>query len=203
MGLLGASPSAITLFIASPLHRRFTQGGRTPHGADHLHRPDLEVSAAIAHGVGLYVFVADPNVPVGSNHTLECLSQSLAYARQRLSQLGRILPDHLHVQLDNTTSQNKNSLIQKVHVTAKRCTLALCQVVILRDGHGHKHGSVLPWPARVCTHRDLGRLGRIGDARCTVCAYSLAGDGLTNCGEDVEQHFYRILESWPYSRGHR
>ena len=48
-------------------------GGRTPHGADHLLRPDLEVSACIAHGVGLFIFIADDGVSIGSNYTMEAL----------------------------------------------------------------------------------------------------------------------------------
>ncbi len=28
------------------------RGGRLPHGAEKMHRPDLELSACIAHGVG-------------------------------------------------------------------------------------------------------------------------------------------------------
>ena len=35
--------------------------------------PDLEVSACIAHGVGLFIFIADDGVSIGSNYTMEAL----------------------------------------------------------------------------------------------------------------------------------
>jgi hypothetical protein len=103
----------LTVYAKGTWTGTLSRGGRSPHGSEKMFRPTLEVSACLAHGVGLYVFIADCSVSVGSNYTIEALLQTLGLIRKRMAFLGKPMADNLHLQLDNTVGQNKNSLVLK------------------------------------------------------------------------------------------
>jgi hypothetical protein len=64
---------------------------------------------------------------------------SLGYTKDRLAKLGRTMPEHLHLQLDNTCSQNKNSFVLKtlVAMVALRMWVS-ASLGFLRVGHTHE-----------------------------------------------------------------
>jgi hypothetical protein len=64
---------------------------------------------------------------------------SLGYTKDRLSKLGRTMPEHLHLQLDNTCSQNKNSFVLKALVAMVALRMwASASMGFLRVGHTHE-----------------------------------------------------------------
>ncbi len=91
------------------------------------------------HGIGLYIFISDCDLSISSDYTLECMTLALGYTKERLARLGKSIPEHLHVQLDNTVSQNKNSIVLKamVAMTALRMW-ASASLGFLRVGHTHE-----------------------------------------------------------------
>jgi hypothetical protein len=85
------------------------------------------------------VFIADCDFSFNANYTAECLLNSIGFAANFLAKFGRQLPEHVHIQLDNTTSHNKNSYILKMlisMISLKMWTSA--SMGFLRVGHTHE-----------------------------------------------------------------
>ncbi len=51
--------------------------GRSPKGAEGMHRPTLTVTTVISHGYGVCIFVADESLATGSNWNLECIMRAM------------------------------------------------------------------------------------------------------------------------------
>lgn len=63
---------------------------------------DLHVMGTLVHGKAPLVLIHDSRMPTGPNLTIECMYRALAL------HVGERLPPLLYVQLDNTSSDNKN-----------------------------------------------------------------------------------------------
>ena len=74
-----------------------------------LWRPQLHLVGVIAWGVMEKYVILPPNVPKDASGMLTVLSQALDDCEEILTRRGLVMPSHLVVQLDNTTSENKNS----------------------------------------------------------------------------------------------
>ena len=81
--------------------------GRCPKALETRKRPDLEVTAAICHGRGVFVFVADEDGATGSDWSLEVLSLSLNKAFTMAQQSNEPWPSHLRIWTDNTPKEKK------------------------------------------------------------------------------------------------
>lgn len=75
---------------------------RCPKALETKKRPECEVTAAIVHGIGIFVFLADSEQSTGSDWSLEILSRSLEKAFQVSQQKGQPWPSHLRFWSDNT-----------------------------------------------------------------------------------------------------
>ena len=104
-----------------------------------MHRPDMEVEAVICHGVGLYIYVADEDISIGSEWVVECVVRTLSYVAERLASQGKQIPEHLHLQSDNTVAQGKNQHIMKLLISMVSQTLfRTCSLGFLSVGHTHE-----------------------------------------------------------------
>lgn len=74
----------------------------------------MEVTAHLTHGVGLYLYIADEDVSVGSSWSTHLLLQTLDYVKQACARKGTKMPEHFHLQCDNTSRELKNSIAMKV-----------------------------------------------------------------------------------------
>lgn len=79
--------------------------GRCPKALENRKRPDLEVTAAICHGRGVYVFVSDEDAASGSDWSLEVLSLTLNKAFTMAQQSNEPWPSHLRLWTDNTPKE--------------------------------------------------------------------------------------------------
>ena len=78
------------------------------HDWDKFHRPRLHITGVIAHDHFVEIFIGDANMRKSGSATVDVLANVLT----RLKRQGVSLADHnLYVQLDNTSSQNKNNVV--------------------------------------------------------------------------------------------
>ena len=108
---------------------------RVPHELEGLARPRMVVTAVLAHGHRVGVFVSDDeSVTHGSDHLIEILCRVI----QSIATKGN-LPSHLCLQSDNTTSFSKNGpthLFMAWLVASSRFCTVTCNY--LTRGHTHE-----------------------------------------------------------------
>lgn len=76
--------------------------GRTPKNLETKKRPELEFTACLMHGHGVYVYVTDAEQSTGANWSLEVLSLSLDKTFTKCQQNHQPWPNHLRIFTDNT-----------------------------------------------------------------------------------------------------
>ena len=81
--------------------------GRKPKGLDAKMPWGSKLFGAYAHGHGLHVYTVPPYVGHGANLTVTVIHKTL----MEMVASGRPTPRVLHIQLDNTTGENKNNLV--------------------------------------------------------------------------------------------
>ena len=64
---------------------------RTPKGGEER-RPVLEVSGVLVHGVGVYIFLADEDVSIGSSWTCDIILRAVDFAWQVFQKKGEAFP---------------------------------------------------------------------------------------------------------------
>jgi hypothetical protein len=123
------------------------------HEFDDFNRPRLHVWGVIVHGFFTLYTVSHADVNKGSSMTCDVI----AYVLTRLDRMGIDLSDcHIHVQLDNTASCNKNNtVLQFMGVVVFLGLVAGCTANFLRVGHTHEdidqaHGEVAKRLKRDC-----------------------------------------------------
>ena len=79
--------------------------GRCPKTLENRKRPELQVTAAICHGRGLFVYITDEDAATGSDWSLEVLSLSLNKAFALAQQSNEPWPSHLRLWTDNTPKE--------------------------------------------------------------------------------------------------
>ena len=89
-------------------------GGRTPKDCEKYHRPVMELTAHLNHGVGLYLYLCDEDIPIGSSWSAHCFLHTLESTRLHYARKGQRMPEHCHLQSDNTAREIKNSILMKV-----------------------------------------------------------------------------------------
>ena len=121
--------------------------GRTPKGGafDRVPRPHMNISCGLAHGYGCFIFIADEFTSTGASYQWECLLRILDICFATARAEGRMQPDTVWLQCDNTVKELKNSISGRL----------MCSLV--SQGHirecGHHHLEVGH------THEDCGPLG--------------------------------------------
>jgi hypothetical protein len=99
----------------------------------------LEVTASIVHGSGLYIFVADEDMVVGSDWICEVTMRSLDLAFRRFQERNQAWPDHLICQADNTCREAKNGIFSKLLMSLVSAKLfTACTMQFLQVGHTHE-----------------------------------------------------------------
>ena len=95
---------------------------------------------AMAHGWTCDFFLADDEVlSHGASHFCELLSQTLDRVAEMAEADGLEMPQHLVVQSENTTSQDKNSLAGQLLATLVAAgKLDTCTLNFLEVGHTHE-----------------------------------------------------------------
>ena len=78
---------------------------------DKIRRPRVILTAAIAHGYGVFLYVADEELSHGSDAFCDVLARVLEFVARKCRELGQQFPRHLVVQSDNTTAQAKNTYV--------------------------------------------------------------------------------------------
>ena len=114
--------------------------GRCPKGAaERARRPVLEVTGSIVHGTGLYIFVADEDMVVGSNWVCEVTMRALDLAFRRFQQKNMPWPSHLICQSDNTCREAKNGIFARFLISLLSASVfAACTGQHLQVGHTHE-----------------------------------------------------------------
>ena len=85
--------------------------GSTPHRTDHMHRPRTVMTAAIAHGWSISVFMADSRVSHGACAFIEIVRQTLDRVLQVARSRGLRFPSRLVIESDNTVAQANNATV--------------------------------------------------------------------------------------------
>jgi len=68
----------------------------------------------LVHGVGVYIFLADEDVSIGSSWTCDIILRAVDFAWQVFQKKGEAFPGTLVCQADNTTREAKNSTLSKM-----------------------------------------------------------------------------------------
>ena len=79
--------------------------GRATKSTATLKRMKQKIFGSMSFGEGCRIFVVPPNIVSGANLTITIIHLSVIAA---LRERGGVLPQELHLQLDNTTGDNKN-----------------------------------------------------------------------------------------------
>jgi hypothetical protein len=121
--------------------------GRTPKDpvADHVARPQLDVSAVIVHGWGTYIFLSDELLASTASYKIDLVLQALDFAHAHGQKKQFPWPADLSLHADNTVAEIKNSV-------AGRTLAALACAGFFRC-IGHQHLRVGH------SHEDVGALG--------------------------------------------
>ena len=104
-----------------------------------FNRPRLHCTAVIAHGWGVWIFVAHSDVQMCGSSTVEMLAYVLSELRDAGCQVHAL---NVHVQLDNTSTTNKNNVVFSWMGTC--VSLGICRSMtasFLRVGHTHEEPS--------------------------------------------------------------
>lgn len=106
-----------------------------------LQRPRLHITAALCHNRQVLVSVSPADWPKNTNVTVELIAATL----NKLSQHGLCLKKaHLHLQLDNTSSSNKNNpLLRFCSSLTSNGVVKSVDVAFLRKGHTHEDTHVV------------------------------------------------------------
>ena len=83
---------------------------KLPPGLQQLHRPQLTLTAVIAHGWATCFFLADQYLSHGADASCEAIARTLDVCHQLALSRGIELPRHILLQADNTVAQSKNAL---------------------------------------------------------------------------------------------
>ena len=123
------------------------------HEWDDFNRPRLHVWGALVHGYFTLYTLSHADVNKGSSTTVDVV----AYILTRLHRIGTNLADfHIHVQLDNTCSSNKNNCVLLfMGLMVSLGLIAGFTINFLRPGHTHEdvdqvHGEVAKGLKRDC-----------------------------------------------------
>lgn len=125
---------------------------RQPKELEHLVRPRMVLTAALAHGWTTGLFWSDESMPHGADAFLEVLMRTLDSVLQTCRREGRAFPRHLVVVSDNTVAQAKNSAVTVfLAYLAAHQKFATTNLLFLRVGHTHEDVGAPHAIVTVCT----------------------------------------------------
>lgn len=112
---------------------------RLPKELEHLQRPRLVLTAALAHGYSTNLFWANETVTHGADAFIEVLMRTVESVWQACRCAGKKFPRHLVVLSDNTVAQAKNSAVTSflAWMVGSR-KFATTNLLFLRVGHTHE-----------------------------------------------------------------
>ena len=115
-----------------PFHRK-------PAVLEKLTRPRVILSAVLCHGWCSNIFLTEDSLHHGASSFCELLARSFDRVAEIAERTGRPFPQHLVVQCDNTTAQNKNSVVSvfMAHLVSEGKFLT-ATVNFLTVGHTHE-----------------------------------------------------------------
>ncbi len=90
-----------------PRHQRWARSKES----ESYYRPRLHFTGAIAQGVCEHYFIADADVRKDPASTVEMVSRVLDHTMDTLGKRVAQAPSHLWLQVDNTSRENKNSVV--------------------------------------------------------------------------------------------
>ena len=100
-------------------------------------RPILHLYGVIVHGYLMHLYLAHSDVNSGGSSAVEMLCHTLHTLRTRLGI--NLTKRHIHLQLDNTASSNKNNtLLQFLATQAYYSQVGSFSANFLRAGHTHE-----------------------------------------------------------------
>ena len=148
-----------TKFEQPHLHER-------SHASDAVRKIKLHLLGCIAHSRDTYAFTCPPHIAQGHNITIQVLHEVLVDIKRKEGSL----PPILHIQLDNTTKQNKGK-----YVVAYLAWLV--KTGVIREAYmnflpvGHTHEDIDQYFSRVsvwCRHHDAPTVSALhtGLRRC-------------------------------------
>ena len=112
---------------------------RKPHSLESLKRPRVILTAVLCHGWCSNVFIADEALHHGAASFCDMISRSLDNVAEIAEKNGRTFPRHLVIQADNTTAQNKNSLVSLfLAYLVSEGKFLTCTFNFLTVGHTHE-----------------------------------------------------------------
>ena len=118
---------------ASPYH--LPHGSEKSHALSALPKVKMHVYGAIAHGRDTYAYTCPPHIAQGHNVTIQVLHNVLEDVRKKEGGL----PPVLHLQLDNTTKQNKGRGLVAYLAYLVHCgTFEQIYMNFLPVGHTHE-----------------------------------------------------------------
>ncbi len=130
--------------------------------SEHAFRPQLHFLGAITHGLSERFWVADADLQKDAASTCELLARLIDEALLALQATGK-RPKHLWCQLDNTTRENRNSLV-----------LSFLAVLV-----GLGYFSSTAWQGMMVGHTHIDQ-----DQRFSVCGASLAWEKVLQTPDD-------------------
>ena len=106
---------------------------------ERFRRPRVVLTAAMAHGYGTFLFVADEDLSHGSDAFCDVLARVLEFVWRRCRETGRNFPRHLVIQSDNTTAQAKNTYVAMfLAFLVSKYKFTTTNLFFLQVGHTHE-----------------------------------------------------------------
>ena len=112
---------------------------------DKIRRPRVILTAAMAHGYGVFLYVADEELSHGSDAFCDVLARVLEFVARKCRELGQQVPPHPVVQSDNTTAQAKKTHVAMflAYLVAKY-KFATTNLFFMQVGHTHEDVGTQP-----------------------------------------------------------
>ena len=102
-------------------------------------RPRIVLTAALVHGYGTFLYVADEEISHGSDAFCDVLARVLEFVYRKCRETGKPFPRHLVVQSDNTTAQAKNTYVSMfLAFLVAKYKFATTNLFFMQVGHTHE-----------------------------------------------------------------
>ena len=150
---------------------------RKSHALENLKRPRVILTAVLCHGWCTNVYITDEFLHHGASSFCELISRSLDNVAGIAEKQGRAFPRHLVIQADNTTAQNKNSLVSLflAHLVSEgkflTCTLNFLTVIHTHEDVDHFFSLILSTVLRPCRFQVPEELMALLKSKGSLCVF--------------------------------
>ena len=178
--------------------------GRTPKGGafDRVLRPHMNISCGLAHGYGCFIFIADEFTSTGASYQWECLLRILDTCFATARAEGRMQPDTVWLQCDNTVKELKNSITGRLMCSLiSQGHIRECGHHHLEVGHTHEDCGPLGWNTSVytlfliCFFVGKGCQVQLFLRNCIIPAKMLYLEWWAACS-DLQQIMFKVPWTW-------